>query len=152
VLDSSAVVKVYLTEPGSSRVRSMVSAARGPAPTASVVASGLAHPETVSAIARRERNARLSAADATALIGRVDGDFTGPVPLYTVLDVTSDVLARAAALVRPHALSGADAVHLATALALRGSLPSGDSLELVTTDRRLETAAKAEGLTVIVPS
>lgn len=152
VFDSSAVVKVYLTEPGSAQVRALVAASRGTDPTATIYASGVAHPETASGVARRERNARLSAADARATVARIHNDFAGPIPLYTVLEVTSSVLAHAAALVRPHALSGADAVHLATALALRASIPAEDTLELVTSDGRLDAAARGEGLGVIVPA
>lgn len=147
VLDASALVKAYLPEPGSARVLGLLAtvAAGG----AGAVVSALAHPEAVSAVSRRERNARITAADAAARIARINTDFTGPHPPFAVVEITPALAARAAALVRPHALSGADAVHLATALALRAALSAGDPVELVTSDARLAAAATAEGLALV---
>jgi uncharacterized protein len=150
VLDSSALVKAYLPEAGSAQVRTLLSmAASG---RARAVVSALAYPEAVSAISRRERNSRITAADATLQISRIDADFAGSQPQFAVMEVTPALVARAAALVRPHALSGADAIHLSTALLLHISLAAGDVLEFVTSDARLDAAGRAEGLTVVVPA
>lgn len=144
VFDASALAKAYLPEAGSARVLDLLqtTAAGG----AHAVVSALAYPETVSAVARRERNARITPVDAAARMARIDADFTGPHPPFSMMGITPALAARAAALVRPHALSGADAVHLASALALRDALPAGDAVEFVTADTRLAAAARAEGL------
>ena len=146
VFDTSALVKAYLPEVGSARVLDLLqTTATG---SAKAVVSALAYPETVSAVARRERNARITPVDAAARITRIDSDFTGPRPPFSIVGTTSALTARAAALVRPHALSGTDAVHLATAFTLQTAVPDGDTLTLVSTDARLLAAARAEGLAV----
>ena len=150
VFDASALVKAYLPEAGTARVLALLrDAAVG---RVRITLSVLTYPETISAVARRERNARITAADATTIIGAINAAFMHPPLAFSVVETTPALAARAASLVRPHALSGADAVHLATALALRAALPPEDTVEFVSADTRLVAAAQAEGLAVIVPT
>ena len=58
----------------------------------------------------------------------------------------------AAALVWKHGLRGADAVHLATALAAREELAEVEEFYFVAGDVALNRAAAAEGLDVIDPA
>lgn len=118
--------------------------------TGEVVTSRLTFAEAASAVARRERNARIDATRAAAILARINADFTGPNAAYLLAEVTPAIVERAAALVRPHGLRGFDAVHLATALLAREAVPDGFSF--VTADARLADAARAEGLAVITPA
>jgi hypothetical protein len=58
----------------------------------------------------------------------------------------------AAALVWRHSLRGADAVHLATALAVREEMADETEFYFVSSDLSLNRAAQAEGLAVIDPA
>ena len=60
------------------------------------------------------------------------------------IDLTATLADNAALLAVKHALSGADAVHLATALGVRAG-----SIVLASWDQRLARAALAEGLVVV---
>lgn len=95
----------------------------------------------------------MSAALATATRARrIDEDRAQAAPTewrryvsaLDLLDLAAGVAARSADLAAAHDLSGADAVHLASALALRET-----ELVAVTWDRRLAAAAHAEGIVVV---
>jgi len=58
----------------------------------------------------------------------------------------------AATLVWKHRLRGADAVHLATALAVREEMAEKTEFYFVSSDVALNRAAQAEGLVVIDPA
>jgi len=58
----------------------------------------------------------------------------------------------AAALVWRHSLRGADAVHLATALAVREEMVEETEFYFVSSDLSSNRAAQAEGLAVIDPA
>lgn len=142
--DSSALVKAYLQEPGTERVRSVLAQEDSRA-----WVSSLALPETISALARAEAAARIHTLDAHRLMQRVEQDFTGAVLPYQILDPTRAVVSRAAALARRHRLRGFDAVHLATALELRDAARERIAVQLAATDTRLVTAAQAEALPLL---
>lgn len=102
-------------------------------------ASPLAFVEACAALAAAHRNHALDAsrhqesqADVRAIRGQL-----GTVHL------TDAIAGHAAELADRHALKGADAVHLASALALRDL-----DIVVATWDRRLHSAAQAEGLRV----
>jgi uncharacterized protein len=58
----------------------------------------------------------------------------------------TDEIAESAGLLQPQALRSLDAIHLATALALRPTLAA-----VVTYDRRLAAGAELQGLPVVMP-
>ncbi len=87
--------------------------------------------ETIRAVA-------LSAGQQAAQTAR------GEWPAFGVIEVDQRLVEDAAKLAIDRELRSMDALHLAAALAL-----PRDSLTLATWDRRLHTAARAEGLTVI---
>ena len=132
-LDTSAAVKLLLPEIGATVVRDLWDG------SARVVASTLIRPEVASALSRRRRQGDLSAvqhrslSDAWEVIRSEIG----------FVQSNGDVVDLAVDLTHRHPLSGAAAVHLASALAL-----GIDDVVLVTWDARLHTAALAEGLAV----
>ncbi|RPJ59340.1 MAG: PIN domain-containing protein [Acidobacteria bacterium] len=101
--------------------------------------------ECTSALARREREGSMPADQTTAAIERL-------VSLATAWDeVAPSVAVRSQArrLVRLHPLRAADALQLAAAVVAAEHEPA--SLEIVTLDERLRTAAEREGFHVIMP-
>lgn len=137
--DSSAVVKCYLDEPGSARMRRV----------RRLVVSRLARVEVPSAIWRRARLGSLPAERAAALVADFEHDFAGIGPGRTMLVVGPAValLADAAGLVRTHRLRACDAVQLASALAARTAAPEVDTFAVADAD--LAAAAVAEGFAVL---
>jgi uncharacterized protein len=131
--DSSALVKLLIEERGTDVA---VALWDGPA---RAVASRLCVPEMSAALAAAERGARLD--PARGRVARTE--WQRYLSALDLVEVSADVADRAAGLAAVHPLSGADAVHLASALVL----PARE-LVVATWDRRLSTAAAAEGLSV----
>ena len=132
--DSSALVKLLVEEAGTDLAIALWDEAAG------VVASRLAVPELSAALASAERSGRIDRAGAR--IAR--DEWRRYLDALDVVEVSADIADHAAGLAVAHPLSGADAVQLATALAL-----SESELVLATWDRRLATAALAEGLAIV---
>lgn len=131
--DSSGLVKLLVEEPGRDLAVEIWNDA------SDIVASRLAVPEVSAALAAARR------------AGRIDGvseresrrSWGRHLRAVELVELTSDVTDRAARLAGEHDLSGADAVHLASALLLAPSAPI-----VVCWDRRLSSAAVEAGLSV----
>lgn len=133
-LDTSALVKLCVAEPGTDLVAAVWDGAD------LVASSRLADAEVRAVLASGLRAGALdadAARVATAAWERLR-------PGLRLVETTAGVLDAAAHLVEEHPLRAADAVHLASALALR----SPDLLVLVW-DEHLAAAARAEGLVVL---
>lgn len=132
--DASALVKLIVDEAGSE-----VAAAIWDGCDAAF-ASRLAHPEVCAALAAAGRRGDLSPEDVAECEHRWQQFWASirPVELNAQIEQT------ACRIARHHRLRGADAVHLASALAL-------DSVDLVVAvwDRRLHAGAIAEHLAVV---
>jgi len=109
-LDTSALVKLYAEEPGRQEVQDSVQAARV------VAVSEIGYVEACSALARKEREGLFTAAEHDDAVDQLQEDYR---EVYLSRPVSGDLIARAGTLARKHALRAYDAVHLATALALR---------------------------------
>jgi predicted nucleic acid-binding protein len=132
--DSSALVKLLVEEPGTSAAVALWDH------SSALVASRLVVPEVAAALATAERTRRIDAARARV----VHDEWRRYLLALDLVEVTADIAARGAGLVATHPLGGADAIHLATALALRAP-----ELVAATWDRRLAAAAAGEGLVVV---
>ncbi|MBI1845336.1 MAG: type II toxin-antitoxin system VapC family toxin [Actinobacteria bacterium] len=132
--DSSAFVKLLVDEAGSEQAERLWN---NPSPAA---ASRLVVPEVSAALAAAGRGGRITDASLISAL-REWRRFEAEIDFF---ELTPEVAGSAADLAGAHLLSGADAIHLATALALRDS-----ELVLATWDRRLASAAAAEGLSVV---
>lgn len=104
------------------------------------VSSRLAHPEVRAALAAAGRGRRLAAAH----LEQAASAFEAFWDATWAVDLTDAVARHAVALAAEHALRGADAVHLASALAL-----GTDDLLVAAWDRRLGAGAAAAGLRVV---
>lgn len=131
--DASALVKLLVEEPGSELAGELWDGCDAP------VASRLAYPEVCAALAAAARNHALtgSQADVAAQSWEQFWAATRPVELNAAVERLAGELARTCAL------RGADAVHLASALAI------GDAdLVMAVWDRRLHEGARTSGLRV----
>jgi len=130
-LDSSALVKLVIQERGSHDVALLWDGADA------VITSRVAHPEVRAALAAAHRGGRL---DASAH-RRAKAEWEEFHPALRMVELTSRLERQAADLAEQHALSGFDAVHLASALTLTG-LP----VIAATWDARLLRAAQSLSL------
>ena len=127
-LDSSALVKLAVTEPESAALRRWLAGQ----PNLVRVSSSVARVEVLRAVWRAEPTAL---PESYQIIQR-----TGEVGL------SPEVLSKAAG-VRPPALRSLDAIHLASALAIRPELTA-----FVAYDKRLLAAAREAGLPTASPA
>lgn len=151
-LDSSAVVKLYVAEPGSQWVESLVTARADDGRPAHVVTlSKVGVVEVAAAVARRGREGSLDAERQAAILNAFLADCERRFFTLAVLD---DQLRLAVALLRRQPLRGYDAVHLASALDLDRHLRDAGmpGLTFVAADSASRAAAQAEGLVVVDPS
>ena len=131
--DSSALVKLVVEEEGSKLAAELWDGCDA------AVASRLAYPEVRAALAAAARNRDLTEGELGAAEQAWDGFWAATRPV----ELTAAVERRAGEVARVHALRGADAVHLASALAI------GDpDLILAAWDRRLHAGARAAGIRV----
>ena len=144
-LDTSALVKLYLSEPGSERMAELASEDAND----SLAASAITQVEFHSAIDRRRRRRGGDASEeATArALETFNRRFRSAFFRYPVDDQTLDL---ACDLVHRHALRAYDAVQLAACLFIL-RLSARDDLTFVSADRHLLTAARSEGLAVVNP-
>ena len=131
--DSSAFVKLVVEEPGSDLAAEVWDGADA------VLSSRLAYPEVRAALAAAGRNHDLDEVGLEAAEQAWEQFWAATRPV----DLTVAVEQRAGRLAGTHGLRGADAVHLASALAI------GDAeLVVAVWDRRLHGGALAVGLAV----
>lgn len=131
--DASAFVKLLLDEPGSDLAIQLWDGCDAP------LSSRLSYPEVRAALAAAERNRDLTKHDLDSAERAWDDYWAAVRPV----ELSADVEQHAGRLARSHALRGADAVHLASALAI-------DTADLVFAvwDQRLHSGAIAAGMRV----
>jgi predicted nucleic acid-binding protein len=131
--DSSALVKLLVDEPGSELAAEIWDGCDA------ALASRLAYPEVRAALAAASRNRDLDE-DGLAAAEQAWKDYWSAAQ---PVELTPAVERNAGELAARHALRGAEAVHLASALAV------GDSELIVAVwDRRLHAGSQAAGLRV----
>ena len=140
--DSSGLVKRYVSETGTSWVRSLTHQNAGH----QIFVARITAVEVTAAIARRRRGGSLTPAQATSLLSRFRKHLAGR---YTVLELNPALLTDAMKQANGHDLRAYDAVQLAAALALNGISLGG--FTFVSSDQDLNAAARAEGLSVDDP-
>jgi predicted nucleic acid-binding protein len=133
-LDASALVKRYVTEPGSAEVSEVISEAE-------VIGTALiSRAEVAAALAKAVRMDALTQEEALASLQV----FRNEWPDLMRVQVTEILIARADTLAWEHGLRGYDAVHLAAASLWQDAMR--EQVTLSTFDRRLWAAAKRAGL------
>lgn len=142
-LETSVLVKRYRTELGSDVVVELVDRRR---PEDSFVTSYFSALEVEATIARALK-ARLIDQRAR---GRLLGQFSRELgDIIVPQSVSNHTVLRAIGMARRHRLRSGDAIHLATASLVGGSLDDITSLVFVTSDRELASASTAEQLQVL---
>jgi uncharacterized protein len=140
-LDSSALVKRYVIEPGTGWVRRLTRHN----PSTVIYIAHITTVEVTCAIARRRKGRTLTAAKASSLLRRFRQHLAGR---YVIVEVTPGLIEEAARLGNTHALRAYDAVQLAVALEVNRRHQAGGSrpVTFISADRDLNAAATAEGL------
>jgi predicted nucleic acid-binding protein len=137
--DASALAKVYLREPDSKEVHTLVAGRRD------VIVSELAITEVVSSVARRRREGTISAATAAQIRATILADLEVGSFLRSDLTAETHREAEKLLLASSAALRTLDALHLAAALLARAA-------SIVAYDRRLREGAASLGLALYPPS
>lgn len=130
-LDTSALAKRYVQEPGSAELEELFTSI-----TSEIFISTLAFVEFASAMGRKLRNKEIAEAKVGEAIKELEKDWCevfAKIPLEDTLAET------AAAMALEYPLKGADAVHLASAEAIGAEL-------FVASDNKLIRVAKKMGI------
>jgi len=145
-LDTSAAIKLYVVEPGTTWLRQLLLI-----PNGEVVSSQLLQIELWSGFMRRLRDGSVSTTDYNQML---QWFLTHQQTLYQLSAMQPAHIQVACDLIERHPLRAGDAIHLATAiitnqyLAQRGE----PALIFLSADNRLNLAAQAEGLAVDNPN
>jgi len=142
-LETSALVKLYVREPGTDRVLAL--AARSSENRLAMLA--LTRVELRSAIRRRERSGDIPAVAATQLLEAFKRHFEVRFVTQMVTDFVLDI---ASALVDRYALRAFDAIQLAGYTAFQSSA-GADIPVFVCSDKELLMAAEQEGIPILDP-
>ncbi|AIJ21066.1 type II toxin-antitoxin system VapC family toxin [Amycolatopsis methanolica] len=135
-VDSSALVKLYVAEPGSEQVQAL----------SGMVVSQIARVEIPAALWRKHRTGAISAGDARLLVSAFEADYHGTPdepPRFAVVPVTPIVLDVAARLTGVHGLRAYDAIQLATAQLVASA--DRECRTFAAFDKALSEAAAGEG-------
>lgn len=142
-LDASALVKYYVTEPGSTWVRQRIDG------EALIFLAEITMAEVAAALGILQRVGRITPRHRQDFWERFERDC---VQRYDLTPVVYEVIYNAALLCARHPLKAYDAVQLAAGLALKRTLAEQDiPFVFVSGDDTLVTAAQTEGLTVDNP-
>jgi uncharacterized protein len=146
-LDSSALVKRYISEIGSAWVSGLFDPVLGH----EVFVAAVSGVEIVAAVTRRTRGSSISSTDATAVCSQLRNDLQAE---YQILEITENIINSAMKLAETHGLRGYDAIQLAAGcavnvLCIANNLPP---IVFVSADNELNMAASSEGLFVENPN
>lgn len=145
--DTSALVKRYIAEAGSTWVRQ----ASDPVSRNVLYTSRLTGLELTAAVVRRARGAHVPAADLQSTLVSFRRDWQAE---YRLVEITEPLIDHAVTLAEQHGLRGYDAMHLAAALAVNTVLTTQGqpALTFVSADAEQHAAAAAAGFAVIDPN
>jgi uncharacterized protein len=144
--DASAVVKYYVTEPGSTWVRQLIEARDAESAQARhhIFIAEITRVEVAAGLAVIERIGRITRAEREREYRRFNSQL---VHRYAIIPLTTGDLETAAHLTQTHPLKAYDAVQLAVALRHHKLLASYQhTVTFVCSDHTLLTAARAESL------
>jgi predicted nucleic acid-binding protein len=127
--DTSALVKNYVQEVGSARVRGLLEAYE-------FVSSALAPIELHSAVRRRYQRGEITRAHYNAMLSRVKQDRL----FWRLVEPVPQVLTKAEEIVAGHNVRTLDAIHIASTLIIQDSI--GTALPFITADDRQLAAAR----------
>jgi predicted nucleic acid-binding protein len=135
-MDTSAIVKRYFEEHRSEDVIALWRSA------SHLIASSVAYAETMACIWRKVGESDLDSKTSQMLVTTFRHDWTS----FVRIEVNDELNGYIDEVAAAHPLRGFDAIHLASALLIHGSLP--EPFVFACFDKALSSAAKASGLTV----
>lgn len=140
-LDSSALVKRYVSETGSAWIQLLTSSQTGNL----LFIARITWVEVISAFARRQREGSLTSADVALVIQTFRSDLNTQ---YQVIELDAKLAETAGQLVNQYPLRAYDAVQLASVLRIQPAFTTTQSTSLIflTADNRLSAIAGALGL------
>lgn len=136
-LDTSALLKLYVEEPGSLQVEQAAEGAQ------TMATSMITYVETKAALSRRRRDGSLTVTEHKKLVR----DFESDWKKYFVIEASETLIRNAGKFAEVHALRGYDAIQLASAAYLQTTL--GEVVTFASWDDRLEAAATRQGLRIL---
>lgn len=143
-LDTSALAKLYVREPGTERMLALATQAG----RTRLAILSLARIELYSAVHRRTRAGEISSEDCGAIIESFEEHLSS---VFLVQPVNDAVLDRAVSLLLTRSLRAYDAIQLAACLTLPVEQAEGLPT-FVCSDHQLLEAARAEGASVLDPT
>ncbi len=140
-LDSSALLKRYVSETGSGWIGNLTPAQAGN----TLIVAQITQAETVSAVSRQKREHHISSRTARAIRLLIDRHF---VRQYLVVNLSSSIIQLAENLLEAHPLRAYDSIQLASAIELNDRLKQVGSPALIflSADKRLLAVAGSVGL------
>ena len=137
--DTSVLVKNYVREAGSSRVRALLTSYE-------FLSSAITTIELQSALQRRRRQREITQANYNSIVSRLAHDRL----YWQLVEVVPQVLSKAEELVKAENVRTLDAIHLASAMIIQDSFPT--PLPFISADERQLAAAQNCKLSVIAIS
>lgn len=134
-VESSAIVANLLGEPTSSRVREFLASADA------VASSDLTLIETARVLVRAVARAEIPESDAAKQLQELDE----MAAKWGILPIGPDIVERARKPFPAEPIRALDAIHLASALAARATIPD---LQILSLDERIRNAARQLGFKV----
>ena len=140
-LDSSALVKRYVSETGSAWIQLLTDSQTGNL----LFIARITWVEVISAFARRQREGSLTSADVALVIQTFRSDLNTQ---YQVIELDAKLAVSAGQVVGQYPLRAYDAVQLASVLRIQPAFTTTQSTSLIflTADNRLSAIAGALGL------
>ena len=136
-LDTSSLVKLYVDETGSSKIKSEVE-------EADVVAtSKVAYAEARAAFARKQNEGGYSARS----LHKIVYDFNNDWESLFVIELTDGLIRSAGDIAEKYLLRGFDSIHLASAISFKNRMKA--DIYFSCSDIRLNKAAEKHGLTLL---
>ena len=146
-IDSSALVKRYLTEAGSDWIIALLDPSAGH----TIIVATITQVESAAALAARHRSDAITHTERDALVDLLALHFDTE---YQQIAIEEPILSRAVALTQTHRLRGYDAVQLAAALVVHTQYVAAGlpRLTLISADDAMNTSARVEGLVAENPN
>ena len=136
-LDTSSLVKLYVEEIDSEKIRNFAHNA------AAVSTSKIAYAEARAAFARKRKEEEFS----LKILRRIVEDLNRDWESYFVIEITDGLIRFAGDIAEKYLLRGFDAIHLASAVHLKNKISS--DIHFSSYDTRLNQSAEKEGILVL---
>lgn len=146
-VDTSALVKRYVTETGSNWMKTITD----PASANKIILSRITWIELVSALARLQREGKVNPNDVSSTVQAFRYDWETQ---YQLVEVDKELIETAGDLVQKYPLRAYDSIQLASALKLFPVFEKvvPNAFNFISADDRLLKVAKAEGLRIDNPN